>query len=217
MYKLIDAYKYIDENMAKEALEFGMKLSLNYERQVFVNGEKRMFIRSLLNPKDDIGKNTSTLYKCLKFEVESNHCFIADGGLYEFAQDKPELMDDYEKSVVSVKDYIFGSYRYPECLIGTTVLPSNISIENGPLGAPVLIQNSSDMYLENIIEQYKEKYDDINDSLLYSLYEKLVENGIFFKVAQIDSGNILYRDNNERLYNIKCTNYMSFNKNQEST
>ena len=214
---MIDAYKYIDEHMAKEALEFGIKLSLNYERQVFVNGEKRMFIRSLLNPKDDIEKSTSEGYKCLKFEVESKHCFIADEGLYEFTQVNPELMDDYEKSIVPAKDYIFGSYRNPECLIGTTVLPSNISMEKGPLGAPVLIQNSSDMYLENIIEEYKEKYNNINDALLYSLYEKFVENGIFFRIGEIDSGNILYKDKNDRLYNIKSTNYMSFNNNQEDT
>ncbi|MDP4183497.1 MAG: hypothetical protein Q8942_20710, partial [Bacillota bacterium] len=43
------------------------------------------------------------------------------------------------------------------------------------LDSPILYDNSEELYVNNIIESYKEEHDDFQDALIYSFYSKLAE------------------------------------------
>jgi len=94
----------------------------------------------------------------------------------------------YYKSVIPLENYIFGSYRLPECLVTTTVIPEQIYIANKAQDAPVLFNNSEELYLNNILEINKDVYKNFEDMLLYCFYSKLSELGDLLKIEDQGKG-----------------------------
>ncbi|MGE5329348.1 MAG: hypothetical protein ACM3KR_07565 [Deltaproteobacteria bacterium] len=164
----MDAYLYIPSNEKTDALMCGIKLSSKADKTVEIKGYPTQCISALLNPRDDIKKYKSSAFSCLRIDVSSESCYIADKSLYG----NKDLKELYSKTIIPPKDYIFGTYRNPECLIPRTILPENLSDADKPLGSPLLYQSSEELYINNLLENFREKYPDFNETIL-SLFIEL--------------------------------------------
>lgn len=183
---MVEVYYYLPADEVNDVIECGLKLSKWYDKEVAINGDIKKCLSALLNPKDDIVKYRSDEYRCVKLELAPHYCFAADKFLYLVGKNFPKVMDLYNKSVVPVKDYIFGSYRLPECLVTSTVIAGHISLLDKRLDSPVLFDNSEELYINNILEAYREEHADFNDCLLYNFYCKLAEIGKVDKIEDIE-------------------------------
>lgn len=204
MIELVEVYRYLPAEEVPNVVECGLKLTKWYDRTIIADGQKNLYISALLNPKDDMAKYCSDNFKCVRLEVPSKYCHVADKSLYLAGQRNPEIMNLYYKTLIPVEQYIFGSYRKPECLINTTIIYSQISELNKGLGSPVLYNNSEELYLNNIVESLKEEHDNFNDAILYYLYDSLVKEGKYRKVESADSNLAVFNDNRtDKFYIIK--------------
>ena len=182
---MAEVYFYVPSEEAGNAVECGLKLSTWYEKEVTINGEVKKCISALLNPKDDPIKYKSAELKCLKLELLPKYCYVADSLLYQVGLDYPEVMELYNYSIIPLERYIFGSYRLPECLITSTAINGQVAILDKRLDSPILFDKSEDLYVNNLIQIYKEEHDDFNDAMIYSFYCKLAEIG---RVKKIEDG-----------------------------
>lgn len=200
----MEVYFYIPANEAENTVECGLKLSRWFDKEVVIGGSVRKCISALLNPKDDIVKYRSGEYRCLKLDVNTNYCFVADKYLYEVGLSFSQVMDMYTGSVIPVENYIFGQYRLPECLVTSTVIAEQISILDKRLDSPVLFDNSEDLYINNIVETYKEEHNDFNDVLLYYFYSKLAEIGKADKIEDSDKSIAVFFDKHkEKVFTLR--------------
>ncbi len=184
---MVEVYYYLPADKANDIIECGMKLSEWYDKEVEIEGSVKKCLSALLNPKDDLEKYRSSEYRCVKLQTYQNYCFAADKYLYLAGENSPRLMDLYGRSVIPVKEYIFGSYRLPECLVTTTIIAGHISPLDKRLDSPVLFDNSEDLYINNIMEAYREEHNDFHDCLLYNFYCKLAEIGKVDKIEDVEN------------------------------
>lgn len=176
---MVEVYFYVPAADAENAVSCGLKLSRWAERQVQLEGVTRNCICALLNPRDDREKYRSGRFACLKLALREDNCWIGDGSLYRVGLERPEVMALYERSIVPIREYRFGSYRLPECLVMTTPVAEEINLVGKGLDSPILFDNSEELYLGNLEEVLKEQYEDFYDTVLYSFFSRLVENGKF--------------------------------------
>ncbi|MCX7841551.1 MAG: hypothetical protein N2489_00560 [Clostridia bacterium] len=179
---MVEVYYYLPVQHADNVIDCGLKLSDWFDKEVRIGGDLKKCLSALLNPKDDLEKYRSSEYKCVKLELSPNYCYAADKALFVAGHNYPQVMELYEKSIIPVKDYRFGSYRLPECLVTSTVIAGHISPLDKRLDSPVLFDNSEELYINNIIEAYKEEHDDFNHCLLYFFYCRLAEIGKVDKI-----------------------------------
>jgi hypothetical protein len=191
---MVDVYYYVPSTDTENAVECGLKISRWYEKEVKIAGENKKCISALLNPKDDIEKYKSSEYECLKLELAPHYCFVADSHLYRVGHRFETAMRMYAGSIIPIENYIFGSYRKPEVLVTTTPIAGQISILNKKLDLPVLFDNSEELYINNIMETFKEEHDDFNDVLLYYFYCKLSEEGSADKIEDEERKIALFLD-----------------------
>jgi len=172
-----EVYFYIPSEEAENAVECGVKLSRWYGKEVPINGEIKRCISALMNPKDDMVKYKSDDYKCLKMELQPKYCHVADNSLYQVGMNSEEVMEMYNNSIKPLDSYIFGQYRFPECLISSTAIPGQVAILDRWIDTPILFNESEELYISNLIQINNEEIDDFNDAMLYSFYCKLAEKG----------------------------------------
>jgi hypothetical protein len=173
---MVEVYYYVPIEELENAVECGLKLSKWYDKEILIGLEKTKCISALLNPKDDIEKYKSDNLKCVKFELYQKYCYVADRYLYEMGLVHDEIMKLYLDSVMPIENYTFGLYRFPECLITSTIIGDQVSILNKRLDSPILFDNSEELYVNNIVEDYKNADSNFNDTLLYHYYSYLAEN-----------------------------------------
>ncbi len=190
-----EVYYYIPADKSDHIVECGLKLSVWFDKEVLIEGVMKKCISALLSPKDDMNKFTDNSLRCIRMELPSEYCYVGDKYLFELGRDKPELMNLYYKSVIPLENYIFGSYRLPECLVTTTVIAEQIHIVNKAQDIPVLFNNSEELYLSNLLEFNKEIYKNFEDMILYCFYTKLSELGIFVKIEDKDKGMAVFIEN----------------------
>ncbi|NJD03931.1 MAG: hypothetical protein FIA99_15340 [Ruminiclostridium sp.] len=201
---MVEVYFYLPAGHVANAVECGIKLSDWYSKEIELDGGLRKCISALLNPRDDMKKYMSTEYRCLKMEIMPKYCYIADNLMYQTGLVNSEAMDMYLRTIVPVEKYSFGQFRLPECLVVSTVIGDYVSILDKRLDSPILYDNSEELYVGNIIEDFKEKYDDFNDALLYSFFLKLTENGIYRMINDDVNGTSIFIDNiNKKVYTIR--------------
>lgn len=201
---MVDIYYYLPVNEVDNAVECGLRLSKWSEKEIFIDGEVKKCISALLNPRDDMSKYRSEYYRCVKLELPENYCYVADGSLYLAGLGSTKAMDMYKGSIIPVKNYIFGSYRLPECLVVTTVISGQISILSKKLDSPVLYDNSEELYINNIMETYKEIHSDFSDCLLYNFYSKLAEIGKADKIEDNEKKIAVFFDKKrEKAFTVK--------------
>lgn len=191
---MIEVYFYVPARKAENAVECGIKLTEWYSREIVLDGERKKCISTLLNPRDDHEKYTSQEYKCLKLEVQSKYCYIADSLLHDAGRTHPEVMELYHRSILPVGDYTFGNYRLPECLVTCTVIGENISLLGRGLDTPLLYNNSQELYFNNLLEGLREEHEDFNDTMLYHFFKRLHEEGKAGFIEDPASGLAVFED-----------------------
>lgn len=174
---MAEVYLYVPAGRAGYAVDCGIKLSEWYNREVYIEGDLQKCITALLNPRDEYDKYISNDYRCLKLEVKSKYCYVADRLLYEAGLSYPEVMEMYGRSIVPIDKYVFGDYRTPEVLITTTILGEYINVTGRMLDSPVLYENSRELYFNDLMERMREEHGDLNDILLYLYFRWLCEAG----------------------------------------
>lgn len=201
---MVEVYYYIPVDKVENAVTCGIKLSEWYDREVNIGGSAKRCITTLLNPRDDYEKYTSPDHKCLKLEIMPKYCFAADKFLYNAGVTFPGMMEIYNRSIIPVENYNFGRYRLPECLVTSTIISDFVSILDKRLDSPILFNSSEELYMNNIIEGYKEAHNDFIDAMLYSFYSKLAEAGKVKLMEDTFSGVAIFIDERDgRTYTLK--------------
>ena len=201
---MVEVYFYLPAGHADNAVECGIKLPDWYSKEVELEGDRKKCISALLNPRDDPGKYMSTDYKCLKIEILPKYCYVADGLLYQVGLQNAEAMEMYKRSIIPIEQYNFGRFRLPECLVTSTIVSEYVNVLDKRLDSPILSNNSEELYMGNIIEDFKEKHNNFSDALLYFFFCKLEGNGIFSKIEDDFSGVAVFSDKrNGKVYTVK--------------
>lgn len=205
---MAEVYFYMHADKLADAVECGIKLSEWYSREVRIGGEIKRCISALLNPRDDNKKGAMNDYKCLKLEVHPKHCHVADSLLYIVGSAYPEVMRLYERSIVPMEQYTYGSYRLPEILITSTILGDQISLPGRWLDTPVLYSNSQDLYLGSLLEGMREEHEDIDDTMLYLFFRRLCEEGKTSGIEDAESGLAVFtRQSDEKVFTVKIPDF----------
>jgi rRNA-processing protein FCF1 len=197
---MAEVYYYVPAYKSDYSVECGLKLSVWHDKEVFLEGTIKKCISALLNPKDDMKKFKDDSLRCIKMELPSEYCYVADKYLFELGQSKPELMELYYKSIIPIESYIFGLYRLPECLVTTTVISGQIYIVNKAQDTPVLFNNSEELYLNNLLEINKDIYENFEDMILYCFYSRLAELGNILKIEDRTKGIAIFIDNADNIH-----------------
>lgn len=172
-------YFYIPSEKLQDIIDCGLKLSEWKTRQQATpwdKTEKPCFTASL-HPRDDF-RYTNSRYKCIKLDISTDYCIVADSDLYRLSLEHQEMKQYYIDSMVPLKNYVFGSFRKPECLVFASVMAEQISCLGKGLDDPVLYENSELLYVSNILETYNDKFSDFNQTILYSFLALQEQNGL---------------------------------------
>ncbi len=183
-------YFYIPAKMLGDIINCGLKLSewKGREQATPWSSVDRPCFSALLHPHDD-PRYKDNAFQCVKLNLLVEYCVVADNDLYRLSIEHPEIKNEYISTMVPLDRYIFGSYRMPECLVFTTVLPDQISCLGRGMDEPILYENSETLYVNNLLQRYNDRYADVNQVLLYSFLTLKEQYGVM-KV---------YRSNNSSL------------------
>lgn len=198
-----EVYYYVKSENVSNIIDCGLKLSTYHNKEVIIGEEKKLCFSGLINPKDDLELYKSNTHTCLKIQVKSEKCFIADRFIYETAQGQASNMELYYKSIVPIEQYSFGSYRMPECLITTTILDGEACVLDKRMDSPVIYSNSEELYINNILEELREQYLEVDDYLLYYFFDKLVDLKKLDKIENSSTGTAIFIDLEGRTYCVK--------------
>ncbi len=191
---MVEVYYYLPVSKVNLCVECGIKLSEWYDKQVVIDGESKNCISALLNPKDDKEKYYSDDLKCVKLRIPEKYCYVADKSLYMIGLSDIKIMSLYEKSVLPVENYIFGSYRLPECLITSTIIGGDISVLDKRIDSPVLFEDSESLYVNNLIEKLGNGNDNFNNMMLYGFFSKVLETNKFDVIKNEENKLALFID-----------------------
>lgn len=198
-----EVYYYVKSENVSNIIDCGLKLSAFHNKEVMIDGEKKLCFSGLINPKDDLELYKSSDFSCLKLQVKFGKCFVADRFIYDTAQDKSQNMELYYTTIIPIEKYSFGSYRLPECLITTTILPGEAAVLDKRMDSPVLYSNSEELYIYNVLQELREQYAEIDDCLLYNFLNKLTELGKIDKIENKETSTSVFKNEACKTYCIK--------------
>jgi len=207
-----EVYYYAKSENVSNIIDCGLKLSTFHNKKVIIEEEKKLCFSGLINPKDDLELYKSNAFICLKIQVKSEKCFVADRFLYDTFQGQGLNMELYYKSIVPIEKYAFGSYRLPECLITTTILAGEASVIGKRMDSPVIYSNSEELYIYNILQEFKEQHAEIDDCLLYYFLDKLADLAKFDKIENSNIGTAVFKNELGRTYCVKKPDLNKFLK-----
>lgn len=187
----MEVFFYVPKDKVDKVIECGLRLNEWSNRTININGVQKRYIAMLLNPKDDLVKYNDEKYIPLKIEVDPTEVLVADGALYR-DEDKGASGSLYERSLVLLDKYIFGSFRLPECLMPATIPNRLISKMDKRIDVPVLYDRSEEIYLQYHLERCKDSFDDFIERLFHAYYESLVEKGLCVKHYTNEASIIVY-------------------------
>jgi len=185
---MLDSYVFVHKDKLDEIEGCGMKLSRWADRQVVINGEEKNFISSLLNPRDNMDRYKSTDFKVVKLEIDMRYCFVAEGFLLKRDFHSLHNSSLYEETIIPAKDYIFGMYRQPECLIAKTILPNEMKISGKGLSFPFFYESSESLYLNKIMQSMRDETPRFDDVVLYYYFDNLAKCGGAEKMTDESAG-----------------------------
>lgn len=194
---MLDSYVFVHRDSLDEIEGCGMKLSKWADRSVSINGEEKKYISSYLNPRDNMVKYKSQDYKVVKLEIDMRYCYVAEGFFMDFnsASDLGSLL--YAESIIPARDYVFGMYRKPECLIAKTILPEEMIIQSeSGLSFPLFYENSQGLYLSKLMEGLREENQSFDDQVLYYYFDSLTKMGKVKKEVGTDRKTAVFSLNN---------------------
>lgn len=198
---MVEVYYYVKTENVPNILDCGLKLSSFHNREAIIDGEKILCFSGLLNPKDNMELYRSAEFTCLKIQVKPEKCYVAD----KFLSDNAGAGDLglYYNSIISVEKYIFGAYRLPECLITTTILAGEASVLDKRMDSPVIYTNSEELYINNILQELREKLAETDDFLLYYFFDKLAGINKIRKYENPEKCTAVFRTEDGRTYCVK--------------
>lgn len=194
---MVEVYFYIPTEETDVSIECGLKLSKWSNRTIKRDGKSKEYISALLNPKDDPCKYNSNDFNCLKLELPNKYCAVADRILYLASQEDEQINGLYVRSIVPVDKYKFGTYRMPEVLISCTVLPDRISQFDKRMDSPILFDDSQELYVNNLVEDLREKNPNFYDMVLYLLFCELYRKGSMKKISGRDIDIFMNKNNGD--------------------
>ncbi|EPR14326.1 hypothetical protein [Ruminiclostridium papyrosolvens] len=198
-----EVYYYVNSDKVSDILDCGLKLSAFFDKEVMIEGDIQQCFAGLINPRDDMNSYNSESLTCIKINVRSDKCYVADRFVYETIKEKPENLELYNKSVIPLEKYIFGTYRKPECLITSTILAGEAARLDRCMDLPVIYENSETLYINNIINNFREQYDKFDDYLLYSFFSRLEEMGKVNTIKSSDGGKAVFTTESGEIYCIR--------------
>ncbi len=167
-------YFQIKSTAVADAVQCGMKLKEFASRELVLgnDGQARPVMVAWLHPDDLPQKSdnpgTDRQFTCLRLEVDSARCFIGDADLYRAGLRHPNLMQRYLASIVILRDYQYGNFCSPECLLTHSILDQQIEIMGTAKDVPVLFENSKTLYMQHMMDNYEEAVQDGGNALLFS-------------------------------------------------
>jgi|GEM_PF-323034 len=173
-------YYYVPIDKLEDVIDCGLKLSEwkeSYQSTPWDRIEKPCF-SAFLHPLDD-ERHKDSSFRCIKLDIPVEYCAVYDSDLYRISSEFPELKKDFYNSMVPLNDYIFGSVRRPQCFVFTTVLSEQISLLGKGMDEPVLYENSESLYVNNILQQLNDRYNEFNSVLLYSYLTAQEQKGVY--------------------------------------
>ena len=187
-----EIFYYVKNESLNNYLNYGIKLSENYDRKLIINDLEKLYMSGLLNPKDDLEKfNNREEYTCVRITLDNINLKIVDNYLYNTKY--------YESSIINLSEYKLGNYIKPEVLIPVSILPENIEEINYEIDFPLLYDNSNELYVNNLIENISLTLPNSDIIKLRALLEEFARvnnlkketiNGKFFYIS--GNGNMLY-------------------------
>lgn len=201
---MAELYFFVLKEKIEDVIDCGLKLTEWYEREISITGStiKKKIIKAYLNPRDAKEKLNSPNYQCLRLKVGLDYCEVADGSFYDLGQKDSRFRECYYKSIVPLKDYSFGTYRNPEALVATSVLPEYIEVTGRNMDIPLLYEDSETLYLENKMQKHEEEYRDSKNILLYSFYKHLESKGKVKHYMDYKKRNCIFYDNETKEFTV---------------
>lgn len=196
-------YFFIPRDKLNNAVECGIKLSEYYRRELeLAPGEgSRRALKAYLNPRDDESRMKDPSFACLRLNVDPAYCRVGDGALYGMGRSNPLFQARYLSRLIPLSDYRFGTFRQPECLVFTSILPESIETMGKVMDIPVLYESSEALYLSNVIEKQSENGDGGN-LLLYAFCYYMEKQGVMTKYEDKSAALSLFMDKATQSYYI---------------
>lgn len=191
---MADLYFFVPKEKIEDVVDCGLKLSEWYDRELILPGmnESKKVLKALLNPRDDTKLLKDTNYQCVRLQVELDYCWVSDSTLYQMGLEDSRTLELHSNNIVPLKDYCFGTFRNPEVLVTTSVLPEYIKVAGVALDTPLLYENSENLYLVNLREKYEELYNDSGNHLLYAFFTYLETKGKVIRHEDKEHKNVIF-------------------------
>ena len=186
-------YFYIPAAEAEEAAECGISLERYATGTVRVGGVEKKFLTAFLHPKDDPEKFGSPDHACIQIEADERYVYISDGAVREAAESEGRLAGAFDAMAVPLKEYIFGSFRKPVCMVVSTVLPENASIAGKVMGSPLIYNDSEEFFVECLFEKMRGADEGFVEKALYRFMNDLAARGKAEKFESRKSGTAVFR------------------------
>lgn len=168
-------YFYTTEQIAAEAINCGLKLSVAANCLTPIYGKMLPCIETYLHPEDCPESQRSS--SVLKIHLEDSKAFVADGMLTGAR---------YEASMIAAKEYRLGLYRKPRCLIICSVFPEQIELYNPNMDEPILYESSGQLYRDTAFGRVQES-DAFRELALRAHYEQGAANGAYVRIEENDT------------------------------
>ncbi|NLE23993.1 MAG: hypothetical protein GX625_01415 [Clostridiaceae bacterium] len=201
---MADLYFFVPKEKIEDVVDCGLKLSEWYDREITLPGtsESRKVLKAFLNPRDDIKMLKDPNYQCVRLQVDLEYCRVADASLYRMGQEDSGIKELYDKNIIHLKDYCFGTFRNPEVLVTTSVLPEFIKVTGTALDIPLLYENSENLYLVNLMEKQEEQYNDSGNHLLYAFFSYLESKGKATRFEDKEHKNVVFFYTDSKEYTV---------------
>jgi hypothetical protein len=172
-------YFQIRAEALADAVQCGLKLSEHADRELILPGEAkaRRVMSACLHPEDFPKSRQGSEYRILRLDLDPARCHVGDADLYRMGRQHPALMQLFLKTLVLLRDYRFGTFREPECLVTNSVLDTQIEVAGHAIGFPVVFENSAALYLRNRMGSYDETLRDGGNALFFAWCRLLESKG----------------------------------------
>ncbi len=170
-------YYHVKNNLLEDTLNFGMKLSDHAQLSIKTFDVAKKVIITYLTPADDIERFNNPDYTCLSINMPIDKNYVIEGSYMDLNN-----TNDLSASLVNANEYIIGSYRKPLVLLTTSVFSQSIKKLGKYMDQPILVENSKDLYIKNIIFDLEESDENFHERSLYAYLQtskkarKLEEN-----------------------------------------
>lgn len=168
------AYLFTTEEIAQEAVEYGLKLSHTATGNVCIYGTEHPCIETYLHPADC--PESKPGMAVLKLQLEDNKAFVGEG---MFSGER------YRSSLIPAKAYRLGTYRNPRCLVIASVFAEQIERYDSAMDEPLLYENSASLYRDCALERVQES-DAFKELALVAYYEQEAQQGRVRKIEEED-------------------------------